>query len=68
MRPVGNAMGIINNHDVAEQVSRSSKLFPWSTPKSPTLLELVYLTGRESLLNKEVRDMDQRLITSTLRG
>jgi hypothetical protein len=55
LRPMGHAMGIITNHEVAEQISRASKTFPWSTPKSPTLLELTHLTGTESLLNKEVR-------------
>lgn len=53
-RPVTYRMCIINSHDVAEQISRPSKVFPWSTPKSPTLASLVNLTGAESLLNKNV--------------
>lgn len=55
LRPMGHAMGIVNSHEVAEQISRASKLYPTSTPKSPTLLDLVHVTGAESLLNKEVR-------------
>lgn len=54
LRPVSYLMCIINGHEVAEQISRSSKLFQWSTPKSPTLADLQRLTGPESLLNKEV--------------
>ncbi|KAK1762225.1 cytochrome p450 [Phialemonium atrogriseum] len=53
LRPVSYLMCIINGHEVAEQISRSSKLFQWSTPKSPTLADLQRLTGPESLLNKE---------------
>lgn len=56
LRPMGHVMGIITNHEVAEQISRASKTFPWSTPKSPTLLELTHLTGTESLLNKEAEE------------
>lgn len=46
---------LVANHEAAERVTKATKLFPWSTPKSPTMGALVYLTGARSLLNQEVR-------------
>jgi hypothetical protein len=54
LRPISYPMVVINSHEVAEQVSRASKLFPWSTPKSPTLDVLLRLAGKHSILTKEV--------------
>ncbi len=54
LRPVSYPMVVINSHEVAEEVSRSSTKFPWSTPKSPTLGTLVRVTGPESILVKQV--------------
>ncbi|KAL1839021.1 hypothetical protein VTK73DRAFT_4145 [Phialemonium thermophilum] len=56
MRPVTYGICVVNSHEAAERISRASKLQPWSTPKSPTLSGLVYLTGAESLLNKEAEE------------
>lgn len=53
-RPVGYPMAIVTSHEVAEQVSRASKLFPWSTPKSPTFRALVRLIGDTSIFMREV--------------
>lgn len=41
---------IISSHDVAEQLTRPSKMFPRSTPKSPTIDSLVHLVGPRSIL------------------
>ncbi|KAK4184333.1 putative sterigmatocystin biosynthesis P450 monooxygenase stcS [Podospora australis] len=49
-------MVVISSHEVAEQVSKSSKLFPWSTPKSPTFSEFVHLIGPRSILTRESDD------------
>ncbi len=54
LRPVSYPMVVINSHEVAEEVSRSSTKFPWSTPKSPTLGTLVRVIGPESILVKQV--------------
>ncbi len=54
LRPVTYPMVVINSHEVAEEVSRSTTKFPWSTPKSPTLGTLVRVTGPESILVKQV--------------
>ena len=54
LRPITYPMVVINSHEVAEEVSRSSTKFPWSTPKSPTLGTLVRVTGAESILMKQV--------------
>ncbi|KAH8895510.1 cytochrome P450 [Thozetella sp. PMI_491] len=56
LRPVAYPMCVVANHEVAEQISRSSKLFPWSTPKSPTVHSLVHLIGRRSILLKQDED------------
>jgi hypothetical protein len=55
LRPVRPPMIVVTSHEVAEQITRVSKLFPWSTPKSPTMSSLVRLTGAESILAKNVR-------------
>jgi len=49
-RPVAYPMAVITNHEVAEQVSRTSGNFPWSLPKSPTLGEMKPLVGKHSIL------------------
>ncbi|KAI3123989.1 hypothetical protein DTO039G3_9161 [Penicillium roqueforti] len=36
LRPVSHPICVICDHDVAEQISKSSKLFPYSPPKSHT--------------------------------
>jgi hypothetical protein len=54
LRPVTYPMVVVTSHEVAEQISRVSKLFPWSTPKSPTMGALVQLIGPESILLRKV--------------
>ncbi|KAK4463055.1 putative sterigmatocystin biosynthesis P450 monooxygenase stcS [Cladorrhinum samala] len=50
LRPITWPMAVIARHEVAEQISRSSKLFPYSTPKSPTMAEFLRLIGPRSFL------------------
>jgi hypothetical protein len=54
LRPVSYPMVLVTSHEVAEQVSRASKQFAWSTPKSPTIGGLVRLIGPESILMRQV--------------
>ena len=54
LRPVNYPMVIVNSHEVAEQISRVSKQFAWSAPKSPTMNALVRVIGRESILTRQV--------------
>ncbi|KAF2652552.1 cytochrome P450 [Lophiostoma macrostomum CBS 122681] len=54
IRPVNYPMVVIASHEIAEQVSRSSKLFPYSVTKSPTLHNSFHkLIGSQSLLTAE---------------
>ncbi|KAI1468961.1 cytochrome P450 [Daldinia caldariorum] len=48
-RPVNRPMVLVRSHEIAEQVSRSSKAFPTSTPKSP-LPYLEPIIGPTSIL------------------
>ncbi|KAK4031724.1 putative sterigmatocystin biosynthesis P450 monooxygenase stcS [Parachaetomium inaequale] len=59
LRPVSYPMVLVTSHEVAEQVSRASKQFAWSTPKSPTIGALVRLIGPESILMRQNEDWKQ---------
>ncbi|KAK3291807.1 cytochrome P450 [Chaetomium fimeti] len=37
LRPATYPMVLVNSHDIAEQITRVSSMFAWSTPKSPTM-------------------------------
>ncbi|KAJ6043323.1 hypothetical protein N7499_005749 [Penicillium canescens] len=52
-RPITYVMCIVCNHEVAEQISKSSKLFQYSTPKSPTIRWFQDLFGASSILVAE---------------
>ena len=54
IRPLNYAMAIIGDHEVAEQVSRASKIFPYSLPKSPTMTYIDPLVGHHSLVSIQV--------------
>lgn len=60
IRPLNYAMAIIGNHEVAEQVSRASKIFPYSLPKSPTMTYIDPLVGHHSLVSIQVGDSSSR--------
>lgn len=44
---------VVASHDIAEQVSKPSKPFPRSTPKSPTVDLLVHLIGPSSIVSSQ---------------
>ncbi|KAF5496836.1 putative sterigmatocystin biosynthesis P450 monooxygenase stcS [Colletotrichum siamense] len=48
--PLNEPMLLIRNHDVAEQVSKQSQLWPYSLPKSPSFKEYLPLVGDHSLI------------------
>lgn len=52
MRPVSHRIVVVASHEIAEQLSRPSKLFPWSVDKSPTLSNDRQLLGHQSMLAK----------------
>lgn len=54
MRPVSKPVALITSHFVAEQITKPSKLFPWSAPKTPSIVDLVHLIGPKSILTAEV--------------
>jgi cytochrome P450 len=54
LRPVNYAMTVIASHEAAEQISRTTKLHPYSVTKSPTLqVGFGRLIGKYSLLSEE---------------
>lgn len=55
MRPFFWIMCLVFNHDVAEQISRSTKSLPYSTPKSPTMGAFVPIIGPHSIISAQVR-------------
>ncbi|OCL10401.1 cytochrome P450 [Glonium stellatum] len=53
LRPVSYGVCIVFSHDVAEQISRPSKRFPYSTPKSPTFNEVLPIVGSHAIIRQE---------------
>ncbi|KAI0887011.1 cytochrome P450 [Annulohypoxylon maeteangense] len=56
LRPINPPMALISSHDIAEQISKPSKHFPLSTPKSPTWTHMIPLIGSTSILGREGLD------------
>jgi cytochrome P450 len=57
MRPLlTRPMVVVTSHEVAEQISKPSKGYPWALPKSPTLSGLVPLIGHHSILTGEAEE------------
>lgn len=54
LRPVSLPLLLVSDHEIAEQISKPSKLFPLSTPKSPTWTHMLPIIGSESILGREV--------------
>jgi len=54
LRPLTPPMLLVATHEIAEQVSRPSKLFPLSPTKPPTWTFMAPLIGMTSILAKEV--------------
>lgn len=59
LRPLIRPMLLIRSHEIAEQVSRQSKTWPYSLPKSDTMLNLIPLLGERSIVMSYVRDSRQ---------
>jgi hypothetical protein len=56
LRPFGPPMIIVRSHEVAEQISKASKLFPYGLPKMPQVYgHMVHVTGPTSILAAHVR-------------
>lgn len=55
IRPLNYPMAIVADHEVAEQVSRATKAFPYSLPKSPMMTYIDPLIGHHSLVSIHVR-------------
>ncbi|KAI1147219.1 cytochrome P450 [Nemania diffusa] len=56
LRPVNPPMLLVSTHDVAEHISKPSKLFPLSTTKSPTWTHMIPIIGKASILGREGSD------------
>ena len=54
IRPLNYPIVIVADHEVAEQVTRASKGFPYSLPKSPTMTYIDPLVGQHSLVSIKV--------------
>ncbi|GIK05317.1 hypothetical protein Aspvir_009423 [Aspergillus viridinutans] len=52
-RPMHQPMAVVCSHEIAEQVVRSSKQFPYGMPKTPDLQAYKYLLGPHSILSSE---------------
>lgn len=67
LRPIQRPLVIVCSHEVAEQVSKSTKELPYSVPKSPTIKALEPLLGPNSILSAHVRSVVSALFASTNR-
>lgn len=58
LRPVNYPMIAVASHEIAEQITRTSKLYPMSVTKSPTM-QISYrrLIGKKSLLSEDVNHL-----------
>ncbi|KAI1421980.1 cytochrome P450 [Xylaria sp. FL1777] len=56
LRPINPPVLIVPTHDIAEQISKPTQLFPLSTPKSPTYMHMIPMIGESSILGKEGDD------------
>lgn len=53
VRPFSWPLLVVANHESAEMISKASKMFPWSTPKSPSVQDVIHVVGYKSLLTQE---------------
>ncbi|KAI0813897.1 cytochrome P450 [Xylaria sp. FL0064] len=56
LRPVTAPMVLVPSHDIAEQISKPTQLYPYSTTKSPTWTHMIPIIGESSILGKEGSD------------
>jgi hypothetical protein len=54
LRPITHPLALITNHDLAEQVSKPAKAFPYSVTKSVTLGQISTIVGTSSIVTREV--------------
>ena len=47
--PIAPIIIVISSPSIAEQISKSSKTYPWSVPKSVTMKEMKPLIGESSI-------------------
>jgi hypothetical protein len=55
LRPINPPLVLIASHDIAEQMSKPSKIYPLSPPKSPTWKHMMPIIGSTSILGVDVR-------------
>lgn len=56
--PIIPPLVYVFSHDIAEQITRASTQYPYSTPKASSIERLGDLLGETSILRKEVRLAD----------
>lgn len=55
LRPFGPPMVIVRNHEVAEQIVKPFKSYPYSLPKMPSVYgHMMHVTGPTSILPSQV--------------
>ncbi len=54
LRPINPPLLLVPSHEIAEQVSKPTKLYPMSTTKSPTWTHMTHIIGKTSILGREV--------------
>lgn len=54
LHPVAPVLCVVCSHDIAEQVTKASKSFPYSIPKAPTTRVFEGLFGPRSIITAEV--------------
>ncbi|KAI0895396.1 cytochrome P450 [Annulohypoxylon nitens] len=53
MRPIGDPVVVVGDYEIAEQLTKASKMFPTSPPKSSRSLErLLYMNGPTSIFSQ----------------
>ncbi|KAM7197006.1 Cytochrome P450 [Rhypophila sp. PSN 637] len=57
--PVQVPMLLVCDHDIAEQISKISNLFPWSTPKADITSHLNHLLGPTNILSLQGHEWKQ---------
>lgn len=56
MRPISQPMVVVADHDIADQLTRATPIFPTSPPKSSRSLDrLQYMMGPTSIFSTHVR-------------
>ncbi|RWA13335.1 hypothetical protein EKO27_g1792 [Xylaria grammica] len=60
LRPFGPAMVVVRSHEVAEQIAKTYKQFPYSLPKMPQAFDhMVHVTGPTSIIGANGEEWKQ---------